>query len=76
MIFVKSFTTADFPKFRNFPGREIMQFVTFQTPNIDFLAFLFIELEHYPSLSLYLYIFTVYFILSLITPNSKKKCKK
>ena len=44
--------------------------MTFQTPNIEFLAFLYIELKYDPSL--HLYILILYFVLSLIAPNSKK----
>ena len=51
MIFVKTFTLADFAKFKNIP-LESAYFSTFLNQNIDILLFLFTELEFYTNLQL------------------------
>ena len=53
MIFVKTFTLADFAIFKNLP-KESAYFSTFLTQNIDFLLFLVTELEFYTNLQLYI----------------------
>ena len=69
MIFVKTFTLAVFGKFKNLP-KETAQFSTFLTQNIDFLLFLFTELEFYTNLQLYIRISCL--ILGKATVKSQK----
>ena len=48
MIFVKSFTPADFPKIRNLPGK-LRNLRHFRPQILILIAFLYIELECYPN---------------------------
>ena len=54
MIFVKTFTLADFAKFKNLP-KESAQFSTFLTQNIDFFYCFF--LRNWNVIPIYNFIF-------------------
>ena len=69
MIFVKTFTPADFLNLRNLP-EKVRNLRHFVAKIIKVFPFLFTELKLYPNL--YLYNPSLHFILGLITKNPDK----